>query len=143
MIYLYNAHIYHNAKFDAQLSGLLIDKDRIVKLCFNNDKVNPDWKKINLNGAYVYPGFIDAHTHCFSGGLYLSGIDLSECTSIKEVLEHISNSLKNNQQYIFAWRFDEEKIAEKRFPNRQELNSVCPDRPLLLRRIDGHSCVLN
>ena len=143
MIYLYNAHIYHNAKFDAQLSGLLIDKDRIVKLCFNNDKVNPDWEKINLNGAYVYPGFIDAHTHCFSGGLYLSGIDLSECTSIKEVLEHISNSLKNNQQYIFAWRFDEEKIAEKRFPTRQELNSVCPDRPLLLRRIDGHSCVLN
>ncbi|HOT40618.1 MAG TPA: amidohydrolase family protein, partial [Candidatus Syntrophosphaera thermopropionivorans] len=143
MIYLYNAHIYHNAKFDAQLSGLLIDKDRIVKLCFNNDKVSHNWEKINLNGAYVYPGFIDAHTHCFSGGLYLSGIDLSECTSIKEVLEHISNSLKNNQQYIFAWRFDEEKIAEKRFPNRQELNSVCPDRPLLLRRIDGHSCVLN
>ena len=61
MIYLYNAHIYHNAKFDAQLSGLLIDKDRIVKLCFNNDKVSHNWEKINLNGAYVYPGFtIDA-----------------------------------------------------------------------------------
>ena len=143
MKYLYNAHIYHNTSFDSQLTGLLIDRDRIVKLCFNDNTVSPDCEKINLNGAYVYPGFIDSHTHCFSGGLYLTGIDLSKCISIREVLEYIYNALKDKQQYIFAWRFDEEKIAEKRFPTMKELDSVCPDRPLLLRRIDGHSCILN
>ena len=128
MKYLYNAHIYHNTSFDSQLTGLLIDRDRIVKLCFNDNTVSPDCEKINLNGAYVYPGFIDSHTHCFSGGLYLSGIDLSKCISIREVLEYIYNALKDKQQYIFAWRFDEEKIAEKRFPTMKELDSVCPDR---------------
>lgn len=141
--YLYNAHFYNNAKFNPNLTGLLIDRDRIVKLCFKQDKISPDWEMINLDGAYVYPGFIDSHTHSFSGGIYLSGIDLSECNSIAKVLEYISNALKDKQQCIFAWRFDEEKIAEKRFPTMKELDSVCPDRPLLLRRIDGHSCILN
>jgi predicted amidohydrolase YtcJ len=44
---------------------------------------------------------------------------------------------------IFAFRFDENQVAERRFPFLSEMDQVCPDKPLLLRRIDGHSCVVN
>ena len=44
---------------------------------------------------------------------------------------------------IFAFKFDENQIKEKRFPKINELDKVFPNLPVLLRRVDGHSCVIN
>jgi predicted amidohydrolase YtcJ len=44
---------------------------------------------------------------------------------------------------VIAYRFDENSVEESRFPSREELDHAVPDLPLLLRRVDGHSCVVN
>ncbi|RKX77823.1 MAG: hypothetical protein DRP87_08070 [Spirochaetes bacterium] len=99
-------------------------------------------KRVDLGGSFVFPGFIDTHTHSFTGGLYTLGIDLSEARSLKEVLELLSGADPVGGN-ILAWRFDESKIAEKRFPTREELDRIYPHTPVLVRRVDGHSCVVN
>ncbi|MGC9362181.1 MAG: amidohydrolase, partial [Candidatus Syntrophosphaera sp.] len=130
--------------FDNQIKALLVDQGRILKLLDARDQANhADAEKIDLRGAYAYPGFIDSHTHSFSGGLYTNGVDLSGCGSIDDILALISQEKREKGGFVFAWRFDENKIREKRFPTIRELDSACPDAYLLLRRIDGHSCVLN
>jgi predicted amidohydrolase YtcJ len=138
-----NAHFYQKGSFDNDITALLVDNGRIVRHLYNGHKPNPDWKVMDLHGAYAYPGFIDAHTHSYSGGLYSTGTDLSACRSIDEVLALLFIAAQENKNYIFAWRFDETLITEKRFPTMKELDAVCPDSILLLRRVDGHSCILN
>ncbi len=99
----------------------------------------------DLNAGYLYPGFIDTHTHSFEGGLYSLGVDLSKCQNIPEVLARLDSEKSGGacEDTLFAWQLDENKLIEERFPTVAELDSVVPNRALILRRIDGHSCVLN
>ncbi len=140
---LHNAHFYLNSGFDNPVTALLIDQGRIASLLEGTEDMIKDAERIDLHGAWVYPGFIDAHTHSFSGGLYQNGVDLSGCTCLDEVFTLLAEANRTTRDRIFAWRFAEENIREKRFPTLLELDRVCPRNQLLLRRIDGHSCVLN
>ncbi|MBW6514267.1 MAG: amidohydrolase family protein [Candidatus Syntrophosphaera sp.] len=139
----HNAHFYLDDGFANPVKALLAEKGKIAKLLREDGIDAPDLEKIDLHGAYVYPGFIDAHTHCYSGGLYTAGVDLSGCRTLDEVLSLLFMACQEKDGPIFAWRFDENDILEKRFPTMRELDSVCPRANLLLRRVDGHSCVLN
>jgi predicted amidohydrolase YtcJ len=122
-------------------NSMQIEKDKIVGLS-KKSRENSNHKNINLRGKYILPGFIDTHTHSFEGGLYSLGADLSPAKSIKDVLEIIYTS-KPVGGMIFAFKFDENQIKEKRFPKINELDKVFPNLPVLLRRVDGHSCVIN
>jgi predicted amidohydrolase YtcJ len=143
---LSNLYLWVNDKFTAEPQSLLVEKGIIIEhLPY---PVPEQYKHIyqqDFNRAYAYPGFIDTHTHSFEGGLYSSGADLSKAQNIDEVLQLLSaeNAKKSKNEIIFAWQLDETLLQEKRFPAVQELDSAVPDKPLLLRRIDGHSCILN
>ena len=62
---LHNAHFYIDGGFNNIFTSLLIDGDRIVNIPCNPLPGVPDLERSGLRGAYVYPGFIDAHTHRF------------------------------------------------------------------------------
>ncbi len=137
---------FHNCKIysieeDKIYQSMQISDNKIIGLSRENIK-NEAWKNINLKGKFILPGFIDTHTHSFEGGLYSLGADLSEAKSISDVLGIIEISEPIGGM-IFAFHFDENLIREKRFPTREELDKVCKKNPLLLRRVDGHSCVIN
>jgi len=151
---LYNA-VFHSMNENNDLySALLIENDTIVdtypllKQQADFSDLKPDnlpsgdYQKINLNSAHVYPAFTDTHTHSFEGGLYSKGTDCSFVKSISELLALLeaSSPIAN---MIIAWNYDENSVIEHRFPTLKELDHICPDKPLLLRRVDGHSCVIN
>ena len=143
---LSNLYLWVNDKFTAEPQALLVEKGIVIEQL--PYPVPEQYKHIyqqDFAGAYAYPGFIDTHTHSFEGGLYSLGVDLSKAKNIDEVLQLLSaeNAKKTKDEIIFAWQLDEALLQEKRFPTVQELDSVVPDKPLLLRRIDGHSCMLN
>lgn len=142
---VHNAKFYINHGFDSSLWGLRVKDGRIVEYLHRAPANLPQLNQLDLAGAYAYPGFIDTHTHSFSGGLYQSGVDLSECRSIRDLLDKIRSYAINvtDGAYLFAWRFDESSIAELRFPTQAELDLVCPGINLLLRRVDGHSCMVS
>ncbi|MFW5628966.1 MAG: amidohydrolase [Candidatus Cloacimonadaceae bacterium] len=139
--------IYHNAKWwidgkiDPEIVAIGMKDGKIAELL--RKLPQGKFRGVDLGGNYVFPGFIDTHTHSFEGGLYSMMIDLSPAGSISDVLELINEYSPNKGRYIFAWNFDESLIKEKRFPTRRELDKVLPDKSLVLRRIDGHSCIVN
>ena len=63
-------------------------------------------------------------------------------TNLNDVFEILAQTKPVNGK-IFAFHFDENNIKEKRFPTIKELDKIFPDTPLILRRVDGHSCVIN
>ncbi len=138
--------LFYNAKFyalEAQIeiyNAMLVENDKILDLY--QEIPSFDCERIDLKEACVLPGFTDTHTHSFEGGLYNKGVDLSKAETIKDVLDLLAHAQPISGM-IFAWQYDENNIKEKRFPNYEELSKTIPQYPLLLRRIDGHSCAIN
>lgn len=126
-------------------NAMLCEDGIITELFEAIPNPSPDWQIESLGNCWVYPGFTDTHTHSFEGGLYSNGLDLSGVASIAELQERVRLHCisRDKGELIFAWRFDELKTHEGRFPTRFELDRVSPHNPLVLRRIDGHSCMLN
>lgn len=140
--------LFYNARFLTMkregdlVTSVLVDDTGIIKEVYlNTPKIN-NIEKIDLNGKSVYPGFIDTHTHSFEGGLYSLNANLEKAESLEEVFSILLNT-KTFSNRIFAFHFDENNIKEKRFPTIDELDKLYPDTPLILRRVDGHACVIN
>ncbi|PID29940.1 MAG: hypothetical protein CSB55_00750 [Candidatus Cloacimonadota bacterium] len=138
---LTGAEFFRNEKSDRKINSVLIENGKIEALFYDEKSLPSGIKKINLKDKFVTAGCVDSHTHSFEGGLYAMGSNLCEVKSVSEVLEKMKGECR--EDFVFAYSYDENKVAEKRFPTREELDSVFPDKPVLLRRIDGHSCVIN
>lgn len=97
---------------------------------------------IDLRGMTVLPGFVDSHTHFVSTGLHASQLDLSGCGCVQDVLDALRKAGAEGDRPLRACNFDETRLAERRPPTIEELDSVC-ERPVAIGRVDGHSSVVN
>ncbi len=138
----YNAQFYTMKEEGDIVSAVLVDNNGYIKETFIQTPEIENIEKVDLRKSFVYPGFIDTHTHSFEGGLYTLNANLENVTSLSEVFEILSKT-KPVSGKIFAFHFDENNVKEKRFPTLKELDTIFPDIPLILRRVDGHSCAIN
>jgi predicted amidohydrolase YtcJ len=104
-----------------------------------------DAKVIDLKGKAVYPGLIDAHGHLSRVGEREVNLNLQSINSLKEVLEKVKQYADNNPDlpWITGRGWIEKVWPEGRFPTRQDLDAIVPDRPVYLGRADGHAAVIN
>ncbi|PHR93402.1 MAG: amidohydrolase [Robiginitomaculum sp.] len=102
-------------------------------------------KIINLEGSFVYPGFVDAHSHFLGIGLRELTLNLEGTASIKMLKERLGEVVKSAPvgSTIYGRGWIETHWPENRFPTRQDLDEVAPDHPVILNRADGHASVVN
>ncbi len=102
-------------------------------------------KVINLNGAYLYPGFVDSHAHLLGIGLREMTLNLENTPSIKALVETLATEIAKTPkgETVYGRGWIETHWPEDRFPNRQDLDTVSPDNPVILQRADGHAMVVN
>jgi predicted amidohydrolase YtcJ len=102
-------------------------------------------KKVrDLKGAFVYPGWIDAHCHFFGYGMNLNTADLTGTGSVEEILDVLkAYQEKNPGAWITGRGWDQNDWEEKEFPDRTMLDRYFPHTPVVLRRIDGHAAWVN
>jgi predicted amidohydrolase YtcJ len=101
-------------------------------------------KEIDLHGKFVYPGFIDAHCHFYGYSMNLRQIELRGTTSFEEIIEKLKVwDKKNGGDWIVGRGWDQNDWAIKDFPTNDKLNEAFPDKPVFLRRIDGHAAIAN
>ena len=135
-----NCFVYNSVSEKFEKLQILVENGVIVRLA---EKIAIDNTTIeDLEGSYLIPGLTDAHTHSFEGGLYALSIDMGDVECLDDVFDKL-NEADASQKVIFAYNFDENRIREKRFPTMKELDRLLPHTPLLVRRVDGHSCVIN
>ena len=104
-------------------------------------------KIIDCQGKTVVPGFNDAHCHIFSFIRKLRSLDLSPSSvgsiaDIKAAIRRRAQSIPQGS-WLTGTDYNEFYLAEKRHPNRRDLDEAAPYHPVVLAHRSLHACVLN
>ncbi len=93
----------------------------------------------------VTPGFTDGHTHFIDGGFQLASIDLRDAHSPQEFIRRIAEHARKLPKgaWILGGDWDHEWWPGGPLPTRQMIDSVTPDNPLWINRLDGHMALAN
>jgi len=143
---VHNAKIYSLDDNNNVYQAMAIKDGEIVALGAEREILNRyRYNEIlDAKTAVVYPGFIDAHCHFLGLGLSKQQVNLLGVKSLKEMLESTqkqANTISTEWIYGFGWN---NNLWEKNaYPHKNALDSMFPNRPVLLRRIDGHSAIAN
>lgn len=94
--------------------------------------------------GFIYPGFIDAHSHFYGFGKSLITVDLRNTSSLEDIVQTTLKFAQNySDEWIYGRGWDETDWIEKGTVNNLKLSLLFPDRPVILRRIDGHAALAN
>ena len=143
---VYNAKIYTVDQAFTIAEALAVDKGIIVDVGSTTviRKKYQSQKNIDAKGKYIFPGFIDAHSHFIQYGFTLERADLVGTTSWNEVLRKIrSFAATHKEGWLQGHGWDQNDWPVEEFPDNQKLNELFPDRPVVLTRIDGHAIIAN
>lgn len=93
---------------------------------------------IDAGGLFVYPGFMDPHSHFYGYAVGLQYVDLTGSNSFDELLDRIAKKTYEPGEWIVGRGWDQNLWADKVFPDNSRLNQLYPNNPVMLIRIDGH-----
>nr|WP_321360098.1 amidohydrolase [uncultured Hyphomonas sp.] len=112
--------------------------------------LSEDWDEaeidlVDLKGAYMYPGFTDAHAHLMGIGQRELNLTLEGTASIAELVNRIGAELEGMEPGVLLYGrgWIETGWPEGRMPSAADLDAVSPDNPVILSRADGHAMVVN
>ncbi len=102
-------------------------------------------ERIDAEGKFIYPGFIDAHAHFLGYGTGLQTANLVDTESWENILSILTDFAKElpANDWLIGRGWDQNDWPVKAFPTNEKLNELFPDRPVLLIRIDGHAAIAN
>ncbi len=105
----------------------------------------PHARIVDLEGRTVLPGLIDSHGHLHGLAVSYTRANLVGAASKQEALERLREfeSGLPDGEWLLGRGWDQNDWPEQAFPDRADLDAVFPDRPVWLRRIDGHAAWAN
>ena len=105
----------------------------------------PSAQVIDLHGATVLPGLIDAHAHLLGLGDMLRRVNVAGTSSYQEVVDRTKAWAKNIPpgEWILGRGWDQNRWLTKEFPTHDLLSRAFPNNPVVLERIDGHALLAN
>jgi len=97
--------------------------------------------QIDGGGLTVLPGIIDAHAHVYGLGLLKTNLDITGVPSVDEAADRIRAYARQNPhaRWILGRGWNQVLWPVKEFPTAAHIDAVVSDRPVWLRRIDGHA----
>ncbi len=100
---------------------------------------------IDMGGQYIYPGFVDAHSHFVEYGETLFWAGLFGCASTGEMVQRVKafSDAHPGMAWIRGNGWDQNKFPGKTFPDNTQLNRLFPSTPVVLTRVDGHAVLAN
>ena len=106
--------------------------------------VGPATEVIRATGL-VTPGFTDGHTHFIDGGTQLGQLDLRDARTPDEFIRRIAAYARTLPKgtWVLGGNWDHELWPGAPLPTRQMIDSVTPDNPVFVDRLDGHMALAN
>ena len=104
----------------------------------------PSTRVIDAHGQMLVPGFIDAHVHFVEGGFGLTSVQLRDAKTrdefIRRVREHAARLPAG--AWMLEGNWDHQNWGGE-LPRRDWIDSVTPNTPVFIQRLDGHMSLAN
>jgi predicted amidohydrolase YtcJ len=100
---------------------------------------------LHANGGLVLPGFADAHTHFIDGGFQLASVDLRNAASPQEFVHRLKEYAAHLKpgEWILGGDWDHTLWRGAPLPHHEWIDSVTPNNPVFVTRLDGHMSLAN
>jgi len=139
---------------DSVVEAVALRRDRIVAVGATDEIMK--LKRfgtvvVDLEGKTLMPGFIDAHSH-FPGsgvlaevGVDLNSLPIGKIENIPQLIEALRKKAKKTKKHrkIVGLGYDDTRLAEKRHPNRHDLDKASTNHPIFIGHISGHYAAVN
>jgi predicted amidohydrolase YtcJ len=101
----------------------------------------PRTRLIERPDGFAMPGLIDAHGHISELGATLDEIDLRGVAALDEVARLIKKRIADHpdEPWVLGRNWDQSLWPGGAFPTADVLDAAAPDKPVWLRRVDGHA----
>jgi len=137
---LYRASLVRTSSRPADGEWILVD-GRHVERVGTGPPPSAD-RTVELPGAVLVPGFIDAHVHLTGITLSMIGIPIERARSADELLGLVAEEVSHGPSKVLAHGFDESGWPDPSYPTLADLDSSFPI-PVVLIRADGHLSLVN
>jgi len=155
-IIFFNGVIYTGVGFSADkpqiVQAMAIANGKIIAIGANQEIRSLAGPSTRLNdlhtansGAFIFPGFNDAHVHLGSAGHTRLTVNLTGVKSLNAMLAQVESFSKAAPpgHWLTGGGWDHTLWPQKTLPTRQNLDSVTAGHPAFLSRIDGHISIAN
>ena len=143
----YNGNVWTGDSQQPKAQALAIADGSIVAVG-NDAEVrklgDSNTRAVDLQGAFVVPGFIDNHVHLVSGGLALAQVDLRDAKTKAEFIQRIARAAETTPkgQWIKDGNWDHETWGGE-LPTREWIDKDTATTPVFVSRLDGHMALAN
>lgn len=128
----------------------MVIRDGKILAIGSNDAILKEYEgeeELNAAGKTIYPGFIDAHAHFVGYGFGLGQVNLFGTKSWEECIDKLIQFSKERTikpgEWIQGRGWDQNDWELKEFPDKRLLDSIFPNNPVTLERVDGHALIAN
>jgi predicted amidohydrolase YtcJ len=99
---------------------------------------------VDAKGGLVAPGFIDTHVHFVTGGFGLASVQLRDARTPEEFVARVRAFARTVPAgtWITHGDWDHERWGGE-LPTREWIDSVSPNHPVWVNRLDGHMALAN
>lgn len=100
---------------------------------------------VDIQQRTIFPGFYDAHCHFAGLGTLSQQADLVGAKSFGQIISRLKkfNKQNPNKKWILGRGWDQNLWEKKEFPEKTKLDSMFPEKPVFLERVDGHAVLVN
>ncbi len=149
-----NGTIYTVDATNSKVEAVAITGNKIVAVGSNSEissYIGENTEVVDVEGNYVYPGFIEGHAHIMGVGMNLLNVDLMETKSYEEIVETVAKRAEQvpKGEWILGRGWHQDKWVSdpegmfKGFPTHDALSEAVPNHPVYLRHASGHAALAN
>ena len=145
---LHNVNGYTSSNDGIRQFSVLVFDDTGKVVATGGDELHAERSgatQIDGGGSTVLPGLIDAHAHVYGLGFLQTSLDITGVPSVDEAANRIRAYAEEHPhaRWILGRGWNQVLWPVKEFPTAADIDAVVNDRPVWLRRIDGHAAWAN
>ena len=140
-----NARIWTGDDAQPWAQALVIDGETLALVGSDADARTANAAQVvDAGGRLIVPGFTDAHTHFREGGFGLASVQLRDARTREEFVARIKAFAATVPAgtWIIGGNWDH-SLWGGELPTREWIDSVTPEHPVWINRLDGHMSLAN
>ena len=137
-----NGKIYTVNDMNEWAEAIVVKDGRIIYVGGSEDArgfIDDGTEVIDLEGRMMLPGFVDNHCHVFLGSVYNTGIQIDFEWDVETTKNEIRRFVEEHPERdsFFGMGYSEWLFPEGQ-PDKELLDELCPDKPIILLSSGGH-----